>query len=458
MSIFVEAPMLPPPDEGRVRKCQSEKPHTSIAQRLTVTAGTFLKTASPNTQAILANASTSVKGYAVNVVTLFVENLKPILHRSRTQVIVKQFLLTSSSYYSVRTSKTNSCGEKKLINYLGHRLRIARRLNDGKRRRLLDHTECEAYYTVANSFSTPSSVRIHNHKLLGAEASSFFETSCKRIYPAERFQIVPSNDAVSHFQNGIGFVLNPFNYGFEQRRARNHHEGSPARDNYSRNPNVHVREVRSIRCPVLASTTLCQGTKFGSYRTSRVLPLDLGKNDAIAVSFAPLDAPRHGTPTTSASLNMVLNDVRASHQRSEPEQFARYAMWHRSFVQQAGPQELPPFTFPPPINLTTDTSIVDYDQLPPATLLNLDAPAFHPTGFPEGIVTAGPEYPIVHDETAAAHISSSGEERTVPDVQSGKRRTVVVYDARHHPRTDAIDGTSTVASLQELLTDDKICA
>ncbi|KAG5448480.1 hypothetical protein CSKR_200767 [Clonorchis sinensis] len=155
---------------------------------------------------------------------------------------------------------------------------------------------------------------------------------------------------------------------------------------------------------------------------------------------------------------MVLNDVRASHQRSEPEQFARYAMWHRSFVQQAGPQELPPFTFPPPINLTTDTSIVDYDQLPPATLLNLDAPAFHPTGFPEGIVTAGPEYPIVHDETAAAHISSSGEERTVPDVQSGKRRTVVVYDARHHPRTDAIDGTSTVASLQELLTDDKICA
>ncbi|KER28944.1 hypothetical protein T265_04325 [Opisthorchis viverrini] len=44
MSIFMEAAMLPSPEEGRVRKGRPQKPHTPIAQRLTVTASALSDT------------------------------------------------------------------------------------------------------------------------------------------------------------------------------------------------------------------------------------------------------------------------------------------------------------------------------------------------------------------------------------------------------------------------------
>ncbi|KER25612.1 LOW QUALITY PROTEIN: hypothetical protein T265_14179, partial [Opisthorchis viverrini] len=44
MSISMEAAMLPSPEEGRVRKGRPQKPHTPIAQRLTVTAGALSNT------------------------------------------------------------------------------------------------------------------------------------------------------------------------------------------------------------------------------------------------------------------------------------------------------------------------------------------------------------------------------------------------------------------------------
>ncbi|KAG5447636.1 hypothetical protein CSKR_200554 [Clonorchis sinensis] len=119
-------------------------------------------------------------------------------------------------------------------------------------------------------------------------------------------------------------------------------------------------------------------------------------------------------------------------------------------VEHTGQQEIQPFTFPPPINQTTDTSIADYDQLSQATLLNLDAPALQQTEFPEGLVTSHPEYP--------AENGSSDEEGTVPAIRTGEQRTVALYDARHHSRAEVIDGPTTGPTLQEFLEDDNICA
>ncbi|KER26777.1 hypothetical protein T265_13940 [Opisthorchis viverrini] len=181
-------------------------------------------------------------------------------------------------------------------------------------------------------------------------------------------------------------------------------------------------------------------------------------NGAIAVSFAQLDAARSGTRNPSALLNMVLNDVRTLYQRMELEHFAVYAAWHRSFVQQAGPRESPPFIFPPPVNLSTDTSIADYDQLPPSVLLNLDAPALVATEIPEGLVTEAPEDSVVPGEVAVVDISSSDDDGTIPAVQTGPRRAVGVYDARRDPRSEVVDETPTIPSLQDFLVDDTICA
>ncbi|KAG5442754.1 hypothetical protein CSKR_202632 [Clonorchis sinensis] len=80
-------------------------------------------------------------------------------------------------------------------------------------------------------------------------------------------------------------------------------------------------------------------------------------------------------------------------------------------IQHAGPQEVQPFAFLPPINQTTGTSIADYDQLPQATVLNLDAPTLQQTEFPEGLVTSRAEYP--------AEIASSDEEVFQPSTLVG---------------------------------------
>ncbi|KAG5453715.1 hypothetical protein CSKR_201819 [Clonorchis sinensis] len=108
---------------------------------------------------------------------------------------------------------------------------------------------------------------------------------------------------------------------------------------------------------------------------------------------------------------MALNYVRALHQRFDNERFDMFVSWLVVMVQHTGQQEIQPFTFLPSINQTMDMSIADYDQLPQATLLNLDAPALQQTKIPEGLVTSRAEYP--------AEIASSDEEVFQPSTLVG---------------------------------------
>ncbi|KAG5452208.1 hypothetical protein CSKR_201619 [Clonorchis sinensis] len=70
------------------------------------------------------------------------------------------------------------------------------------------------------------------------------------------------------------------------------------------------------------------------------------------------------------------------------ERYNMFVSWLGNVVEHTGQQEIQPFTFPPPINQTTNKSITNYEKLSQAILLNLDAPAFQQTEFPEGLVTS----------------------------------------------------------------------
>ncbi|GAA52979.1 hypothetical protein CLF_109259 [Clonorchis sinensis] len=102
---------------------------------------------------IFAMDSQTVGRYAVNLATLFGESLDSRLLCNVHGLVhfVEQFERISGSYYSVRNSKADSSGSETFIKYQCHRKGFARRLNYGKRRRLLDHT-LEAYFT---RFSVP---------------------------------------------------------------------------------------------------------------------------------------------------------------------------------------------------------------------------------------------------------------------------------------------------------------
>ncbi|GAA56552.1 hypothetical protein CLF_111091 [Clonorchis sinensis] len=327
----------------------------------------------------------------------------------------------------------NVFGEKTFIKYQCHRKGSSRRPNDGKRRQLFN-PQCKGHFNVGrlgNSFRITRFNMIHNHELLSAKTSWWFNQN-RQLILEELETTRRLFECRSHFFSIRLYVRSNFgkyltNSNFGNIRAQ-HMFGC---NNLKRN--VEISEL------------------------SACSPWTL-ENNTIAVSFAPVDAPRRGTRTTSASLNMILNDVRALRQRFDHERFDMFALRFSNVVQNSGRQGIPPFTFPPPINQTTDTSIADYDQLPQATLLNLDAPALYQTEFPEGLVIPGPEYPTVHDETTVVDISSSDEEGTVPTLQTGERRAVAVYDAKHHPRAEVINGTSTVSALQGFLEEDNLCA
>ncbi|GAA43325.1 hypothetical protein CLF_112127 [Clonorchis sinensis] len=129
------------------------------------------------------------QGYAVNVVTSFGESLGSRLFHYVHELVhyIKQFERISWSYYSVQTSKANSSGDKTFIMYQCRREGFAGRPNDGKPRRLSDHTQCEAYFNVGrlgNSFRITRFNMLHNHDFLGAEAPRWFNRN-RRLLPEE---------------------------------------------------------------------------------------------------------------------------------------------------------------------------------------------------------------------------------------------------------------------------------
>ncbi|GAA57817.1 hypothetical protein CLF_113236 [Clonorchis sinensis] len=184
-------------------------------------------------------------------------------------------------------------------------------------------------------------------------------------------------------------------YGLQTSRANS----SVIDSTFSTNQHKHFLYQLSIVADCRKSSSVATGFVWASDLCSTHPTSVLRSDEHASVVMVKGRSPTQLEPVRETAL----------HQLFEPEHFEMYAMWHQSFVEQAGLKELPPLTFPPPINLTVDTSITNYDQLPPVTLLNLDAPALHPTEFPEELVTVGPEYLISHDETAASDVLSSDE-------------------------------------------------
>ncbi|GAA56677.1 hypothetical protein CLF_111355 [Clonorchis sinensis] len=129
-------------------------------------------------------------------------------------------------------------------------------------------------------------------------------------------------------------------------------------------------------------------------------PVETENSGAIAVSFAPLDAPRRGPKTTSAPLDMSLNYVRAMYQRFDHGPYDIYVSCQ--------------------------------------------------TEFSEELVASGTEYPTAHIEPVPVEISSSS--------QTGERRELALYDARYHHRAEVIYGLFTVPTLEEFLEDEYVCA
>ncbi|GAA43326.2 hypothetical protein CLF_112128 [Clonorchis sinensis] len=165
---------------------------------------------------------------------------------------VKQFERTSGSYYSVRTSKANSSGDKKFIKYRCHRKDFARRPNDGRLRRLLDHTQCEAYFNVGrlgNSFRITRFNMLHNHDFLGAEASRWF-TRNRRLLPEELETIRPILECRSRSFNIWFYVRSKFSQyltNSEVENIRAQHmigRGNPNKSYFRR---LHSRSGDSIQ-------------------------------------------------------------------------------------------------------------------------------------------------------------------------------------------------------------------
>ncbi|KER21010.1 hypothetical protein T265_15187 [Opisthorchis viverrini] len=117
-----------------------DEPKKLVVIRCAAGRGTLVMASS--SQSVVATAPVSAEGYTVDVTSLFASHLGSHLFSNVHELAhcIKQFERTSGSYYSVRNSKANSSGEKTFIKYPCHRKGFSRPPNEGKRRRLLDHT------------------------------------------------------------------------------------------------------------------------------------------------------------------------------------------------------------------------------------------------------------------------------------------------------------------------------
>lgn len=134
--------------------------------------------------------SVSTDGYTVDVGTAFTEMLgENSFHTVEDfKTLLRQFELSSGSNYSTRDSRKNGLGLFTKVVFICDRKGFRRHPSLGLRQRIIDHTQCEAGFTlrrIAGHYCVAERQMVHNHELLCGETLKWHPRN-RRLTEEER--------------------------------------------------------------------------------------------------------------------------------------------------------------------------------------------------------------------------------------------------------------------------------